>query len=66
MQGRGEEVVEFVQIAGPQHGVPVEEAGELLPLAHGLGHHGGQEHSRVDQPIEASADGVTSCGQVQR
>ncbi len=66
VQGRGEKVVELVEVARGQQLLPVEQARVLLQLAERLGHHGAHEHAGVDHAVEAAPDGVAARGQVQR
>ena len=66
MQGRGEEVVEFVQVPSPEQGLTVKESGILRELGHRTRFHGAQKHGRVHQSIEAATDRMATGGQVQR
>ncbi len=66
VQRCGEQVVEGVQVARGQQRLAVEQAGVLFEFLQGLGHHGGKEHARVNQPVEALANGMSAGGQIER
>ncbi|MCY1545003.1 hypothetical protein D9M68_809200 [compost metagenome] len=66
VQGRGEQVVEFEEIARGQQCIAVKQTGMLFQFLQGLGHHAAQEHAGVDQSVETAPDGVAASGQIER
>ncbi len=65
VQGRGEHIVEVVQVGCAQQGFSVKQTWELAQLGHGTRLHRTQEEPGVDLSIEAPSDGMTACGQIQ-